>query len=52
MMIDYSQYSDGYMTEKIDFMEETDIESEEELKKLCHYYDCKWYDTNLQSAYR
>ena len=47
MMIDYNQYSEEYMTEKLDFMEEAGIESEEELKKLCHHYDCKWYELSF-----
>ena len=47
MMIDYNQYSEEYMTEKLDFMEEAGIESEDELKKLCHHYDCKWYELSF-----
>ena len=47
MMIDYNQYSEEYMTEKIDFMEEAGIESEEELKNLCNHYDCKWYELSF-----
>lgn len=45
MAIEFNNdYDECRTTEIIEFMDDLEIESEEELDKLCQHYDCKWYD--------
>ncbi len=42
--IDYNSEEEPRTNEITEFMEEIGVQNEDELKELCQYYDCKWYD--------
>lgn len=44
MAIDYNNDEEYHTNEITEFMEEIGVQNEDEMKELCHYYDCKWYE--------